>query len=93
MALDALIYIAVMVPGIVIGIATLFGWLNLLLAAVWPGTAPPQLRLGHGALVLAQGLFSMALVVTLVRARIAGMNRSLIEVSSDLGGHADGHLS
>ncbi len=39
---DALIYVAVMVPGIVIGIATLialvtlFGWINPLLAALWP---------------------------------------------------------
>jgi len=88
---DALIYIAVIVPGIVVGIATLialvtvFGWLNPLLAALWPGDAPPQLALGYGSLIAAHGLFAMALVVILVRARIAGMDRSLIEASSDLG--------
>jgi len=88
---DALIYIAVMVPGIVIGISTLialvtlFGWLNPALATLWPGDSPPQLGLGYGSLILAHGLFTMALVVILVRARMAGMDRSLIEASSDLG--------
>jgi spermidine/putrescine transport system permease protein len=88
---DAALYVAVMVPGIVIGIATLialvtlFGWINPALATLWPGTAPPQLGLGTGSLVLAHGLFGMALVVLILRARIAGMDRSLIEASADLG--------
>jgi spermidine/putrescine transport system permease protein len=89
---DALIYVAVMVPGIVIGIATLialvtlFGWLNPLLAAVWPlARAAPQLSLGYGSLIAAHGLFTMALVIIIVRARMAGMDRSLIEASADLG--------
>ena len=92
LAFDALIYIAVMVPGIVIGIATLialvtlFDWLNPLLAAIWPLTeAAPQLSLGYGSLVAAHGLFAMALVIIIVRARMAGMDRSLIEASADLG--------
>ncbi|WP_135448486.1 MULTISPECIES: ABC transporter permease [Tabrizicola] len=92
MAFDALIYIAVMVPGIVIGIATLialvtlFGWLNPLIEALWPlaGKAP-QLSLGYGSLIAAHGLFTMALVIIIVRARMAGMDRSLIEASADLG--------
>lgn len=89
---DALIYIAVMVPGIVIGIATLialvtlFDWLNPLLKAIWPmAEAAPQLSLGIGSLIAAHGLFSMALVIIIVRARMAGMDRSLIEASADLG--------
>jgi spermidine/putrescine transport system permease protein len=89
---DALIYIAVMVPGIVIGIATLiamvtlFDWLNPVLAALWPlAEAAPRLRLGTGTLIAAHGLFAMALVVIIVRARVAGMDRSLIEASADLG--------
>jgi spermidine/putrescine transport system permease protein len=92
LAFDALIYIAVMVPGIVIGIATLialvtvFDWLNPLLAAIWPvSDAAPQLALGYGSLIAAHGLFSMALVIIIVRARMAGMDRSLIEASADLG--------
>ena len=89
---DALLYIAVMVPGIVIGIATLialvtlFNWVNPVLAALWPVVgAAPQLNLGMGSLIAAHGLFAMALVVIIVRARVAGMDRSLIEASADLG--------
>ena len=92
LAFDALIYIAVMVPGIVIGIATLiamvtlFDWLNPVLAAVWPlADGAPQLSLGYGSLIAAHGLFAMALVIIIVRARMAGMDRSLIEASADLG--------
>lgn len=90
-AFDALIYIAVMVPGIVIGIATLialvtlFDWLNPVLKAVWPIGGAPQLALGYISLIGAHGLFSMALVIIIVRARVAGMDRSLIEASADLG--------
>lgn len=89
---DALIYVAVMVPGIVIGIATLialvtlFDWLNPVLAALWPvAEAAPQLQMGKVSLIAAHGLFSMALVIIIVRARVAGMDRSLIEASADLG--------
>jgi spermidine/putrescine transport system permease protein len=89
---DSLIYIAVMVPGIVIGIATLialvtvFNWLNPMLAALWPITdAAPQLSMGRGTLVAAHGLFAMALVIIIVRARVSGMDRTLVEASADLG--------
>ena len=89
---DALLYIAVMVPGIVIGISTLialvslFDWLNPMIASVWPvADTAPQLQLGMGTLIAAHGLFAMALVVIIVRARVAGMDRSLIEASADLG--------
>jgi spermidine/putrescine transport system permease protein len=92
LAFDALIYVAVMVPGIVIGIATLialvtlFGWVNPLIAALWPvADAAPQLSLGYGSLIAAHGLFTVALVIIIVRARMAGMDRSLIEASADLG--------
>lgn len=87
---DALIYIAIMVPGIVIGIATLialvttFDAANALLAQLWPGESPPKLAMGYGSIIAAHTLFSMALVVVIVRARIAGMDRSLIEASMDL---------
>lgn len=92
LAFDALIYVAVMVPGIVIGIATLialvtvFGWVNPVIEALWPlaGKAP-QLSLGYGSLIAAHGLFTLALVIIIVRARMAGMDRSLIEASADLG--------
>ena len=88
---DALIYISIMIPGIVIGIATLialvtvFNSLNPLLEAVWPeGAKPPRLNLGYASLIAAHTLFTMSIVIVLVRARIAGMDRSLIEASADL---------
>jgi spermidine/putrescine transport system permease protein len=89
---DSLTYIAIMVPGIVIGIATLialvttFGLVNNMLTAVWPGDPAnaPQLGLGYGSIIAAHTLFSLALVIVIVRARIAGMDRSLMEASADL---------
>ncbi len=87
---DALIYVAVMVPGIVIGIATLialvtlFGWINPVLALLGPEGQAPQLAMGHGSLIAAHALFSMALVIIILRARLSGMDRSLIEASADL---------
>lgn len=89
---DAMIYVAIMVPGIVIGIATLialvtvFDFLNPLLLRVWPvfaGSAP-QLGLGLGSLIAAHTLFTMALVILIVRARLQGMDRALVEASADL---------
>jgi spermidine/putrescine transport system permease protein len=86
-----LIYVAVMIPGIVIGIATLIGLvtvfdqLNPLIAAIWPaGFNPPKLRMGIGSLIAAHTMFLMALVAIIVRARLAGMDRALTEASSDL---------
>jgi spermidine/putrescine transport system permease protein len=88
---DMLIYVAVMIPGIVIGIATLIGLvtvfnqLNPLVAAIWPeGFTPPTLRMGMGTLIAAHTMFLMALVVIIVRARLSGMDRALTEASSDL---------
>jgi spermidine/putrescine transport system permease protein len=91
---DGMTYIAIMVPGIVIGIATLialvttFGAINGVIATIWsavdPALSPPRLALGYGSIIAAHTLFSMALVIVIVRARIAGMDRSLIEASMDL---------
>lgn len=89
---DVLIYIAIMIPGIVIGIATLiafvtvFDALNPLLASLWPvgAGAAPRLGMGYGSLIAAHTLFTMALVIVIVRARISTMDRSLIEASADL---------
>ena len=84
---DALIYVAIMIPGVVIGIATLVAFATLFdlvnpVLARWSG-APP-LQLGYTSVIAAHTLFTMALVIVVVRARIAGMDRSLIEASEDL---------
>ncbi len=88
---DGMIYVAIMIPGIVIGIATLvalvtvFDFLNPILAALWPqGFKPPKLSLGYASVIAAHTLFTMSLVILLVRARIAGMDRALIEAAQDL---------
>ncbi len=88
---DALTYIAIIIPGIVIGIATLvalvtvFDILNPLIAKLWPSDGNAMaLGLGYGSVIAAHTLFTMALVIIIVRARIQGMDRSLIEASADL---------
>ncbi|PLP60541.1 ABC transporter permease [Mesorhizobium loti] len=87
---DALLGAAIVVPGVVIGIATLvalvqlFGAVNPVLASIWPGDTAPRLALGYGSIIAAHGLFSMALVSMIVRTRLATLDRSLVEASSDL---------
>ena len=81
-----------MIPGIVIGIATLialvtlFDVVNPVLAALWPAVlgAAPRLQLGLVSLIAAHTLFTMALAILIVRARLDGMDRSLVEASMDL---------
>jgi len=88
---DAMIYTSIMIPGIVIGIATLvalvtvFDSLNPMIGAIWPdGQKPPKLSLGFASVIAAHTLFTMSLVIVIIRARIAGMDRALIEASADL---------
>ena len=92
--LDGLTYVAIIIPGIVIGIATLlffvnlFGWINPWIAWLWSslGLGGRPLALGQGlhTVVAAHVVFTMAIVIVLVRTRLAGMDRSLIEASGDL---------
>ncbi|HEV7255225.1 MAG TPA: ABC transporter permease [Mesorhizobium sp.] len=87
---DALFAAAIVVPGVVIGIATLvalvslFDALNPALGLIWPGENPPRLGLGYFSVIAAHGLFSMAVVVMIVRARLASLDRDLVEASADL---------
>lgn len=82
-------YVAIIVPGIVIGIATLiflvtaFDFLNPWLAYLGGPTAP-QLGLGTASIIAAHTLFTTAIVNVLVRTRMRGMDRTLIEASEDL---------
>ncbi|SON56759.1 Inner membrane ABC transporter permease protein YdcV [Hartmannibacter diazotrophicus] len=87
---DMLFAAAIVVPGVVIGIATLvalvavFDVVNPLIASLWPGEKPLKLGLGYGSIIAAHTLFSMALVAMIVKARLASLGRDLIEASSDL---------
>jgi spermidine/putrescine transport system permease protein len=83
---DALIYIAIMVPGIVIGISTLiafvtfFDFVNPAPQVAWN----IKLEMGAWAVVAADVLFNRAVVALLVRARLQGMDRSLVDAAEDL---------
>ena len=90
---EAITYVAIIIPGIVIGIATLiffvnaFAWINPQLAGIWAAIgagAPPTIGTGLHTIIAAHVLFTMAIVIVLVRARLAGMDRSLTEASFDL---------
>jgi len=87
---DGLFAAAIVVPGVVIGIATLvalvevFAFINPVLASLWPGERPPKIGLGYGSIIAAHGLFSMALVTMIVKARISSLGRDIIEASGDL---------
>ncbi|MFN8831103.1 MAG: ABC transporter permease [Labrys sp. (in: a-proteobacteria)] len=87
---DGLFAAAIVVPGVVIGIATLvalvevFGIINPVLASLWPGENPPKAGLGYASIIAAHGLFSLALVTMIVKARLAGLGRDIVEASSDL---------
>jgi spermidine/putrescine transport system permease protein len=81
-AFDVLTYMSVIVPEIVIALATLvmfatsFDALNK-----WFGI---KLALGYGTVIAAHVLFNLSLVLLLVRARLAGMDRTFVEASADL---------
>lgn len=83
---DALIYIAIMVPGIVIGISslitfvTIFDAVNPWLESIWNF----RLQMGAWSVIATHVLFNIAVVALLVRARLQGMDRSLVEASEDL---------
>jgi len=88
---ESIIYIAIMIPGIVIGIATLialvtvFDVINPWMAAIWPeGGQPPTLAMGRGSLIAAHTMFTLALVVIIVRARLSSLDGALSEASADL---------
>lgn len=86
-------YVAIIIPGIVIGIATLlffvnaFAWLNPwveFVASLLGVADAPAIGTGLHTIVAAHVLFTMAIVTVLVRARLTGMDRSLVDASADL---------
>ena len=79
---DALTYTSIIVPEIVIALSTLvlfataFGVIESLFGI--------KLNFGHTTIIMAHVLFNTSLVLLLVRARLSGMDRTLVEASSDL---------
>ena len=79
---DALTYTSVIVPEIVIALATL-----VLFATGFDAIESltgVKLNFGHPTIIAAHVLFNTSLVLLLVRARLSGMDRTLVEASSDL---------
>jgi spermidine/putrescine transport system permease protein len=81
---EALTFVSIIVPEIVIALATLvfyttsFDILNSL--------AGIRFRLGYQTIIAAHALFNISLVMLLVRARLSGMDRTHVEASYDLYG-------
>ena len=79
---DALTYISIIVPEIVIALSTLvlfastFGIIN--------DATGLRLQLGIPTIIAAHMLFNISIVLLLVRARLSGMDRTLVEASYDL---------
>ncbi len=82
LAFDGLTYASIIVPEIVIALATL-----VLFATGFDVIATVfgvKINFGHPTIIAAHVLFNTSLVLLLVRARLSGMDRTLVEASSDL---------
>jgi spermidine/putrescine transport system permease protein len=79
---DVLTYMSIIVPEIVIALATLilfatsFDAINSLFGV--------KLQFGRETIIAAHVLFNTSLVLLLVRARLSGMDRTLVDASADL---------
>ena len=83
---DALIYVAILVPGVVIGISTLIAFVSLFnLINPWLlQVAGFKAQMGPWTVIAAHVLFNIAVVALLIRARLQGMDRSLVDAANDL---------
>lgn len=88
---DVLTYVSIIVPEIVIALATLvffastFDLVNPLLSDLQGGQRGSfKLGFGQFTVISAHVLFNTSLVLLLVRARLSGMDRTLVEASQDL---------
>jgi spermidine/putrescine transport system permease protein len=88
---DVLTYVSIIVPEIVIALATLvffastFDVVNPVLSDLQGGQKGAfKLGFGQFTVIAAHVLFNTSLVLLLVRARLSGMDRTLVEASQDL---------
>ena len=82
MSFDVLTYMSVIVPEIVIALATLVLFATSF-DAIEAATGI-KLKFGYATIVAAHVLFNTSLVLLLVRARLSGMDRTLTDASADL---------
>jgi spermidine/putrescine transport system permease protein len=79
---DVLTYMSIIVPEIVIALATLVLFATSFDALEsWFGL---KLQFGRETIIAAHVLFNTSLVLLLVRARLSGMDRTLVDASADL---------
>jgi spermidine/putrescine transport system permease protein len=88
---DVLTYVSIIVPEIVIALATLvffastFDVVNPILSDLQGGGKNVfKFSFGQSTIIAAHVLFNLSLVLLLVRARLSGMDRTLVEASQDL---------
>jgi spermidine/putrescine transport system permease protein len=79
---DGLTYISVIVPEVVIALSTLILFSTGFDAI--RSTTGLKFNLGYPTIIAAHVLFNLSLVLLLVRARLAGMDRTLTDASADL---------
>jgi spermidine/putrescine transport system permease protein len=79
---EALMYTAILVPGIVIGISSLITFVTIF--DVLNPLFNIRLQMGTWSVIATHVLFNIAVVALLVRARLQGMDRSLVEAAEDL---------
>lgn len=88
--LELATYIAVIIPGIVLGISLLMAfvefsdWLNPWIAYIWPGESPPEIGLGKLTVIAGETVFGSAIVMIIVRTRLAQLDPTLQRASADL---------
>ena len=84
---DGLTYTSVIVPELVIALATLvFFGSTIGRDGIVTSTTGVEIGFGYHTIVSALALFNISLVLLLVRARLAGMDRTMVEASYDLFG-------
>jgi spermidine/putrescine transport system permease protein len=84
---DSLTYVSVIVPELVIALATLVFFASTIgRDGILTNLTGTELGFGYHTIVGALSLFNISLVLLLVRARLSGMDRTLVEASYDLFG-------
>jgi spermidine/putrescine transport system permease protein len=79
---DGLTYISIIVPEIVIALSTLVLFASSF--SVLNDALGTRIQLGIPTIIAAHMLFNISIVLLLVRARLSGMDRTLVEASYDL---------
>jgi spermidine/putrescine transport system permease protein len=82
---DAITYISVIVPELVIALATLVFFASTIgRGGIVTQATGQEIGFGYHTIVSAVALFNISLVLLLVRARLSGMDRTMVEASYDL---------